>query len=420
MTIPWLAMRSLLNRRLTSAITVMTIALSVALLIGVTNVQRSARSSFEGVISGTDLIVGPRGGAAQLMLYAVFHLGSPIANVDYADYEAVDEQPAVAWTIPMSLGDSHRGFRVVATNSDFFQHYRVHGDQQVEVAEGRFPEGLWDVAIGSDAARELGYAIGDSVVVTHGLASTGILDHDDKPFALVGTLAPTGTPIDRSVFVTLHGFEAMHIDWASGAPPRPGESTDQASIRLEDIEIHEITAFLLGTNSRIESLGLQREINTESDGRLMAILPGVTLSELWQVVGFAERALLLVSVFVVLVGMLGMLMTIFTSLEARRREMAILRALGTGARGIAGLLVLEAGALSAAGCALGVAIFYGLLVALQPMIRAELGLHIGARPLGTIEWLYIAAVILTGTAMAIPPAIKAYRNALTDGLTVRL
>ena len=420
MTILWLALRSLANRRLTSAITVITIALSVALLIGVTNVQRSARSSFEGVISGTDLIVGPHGGAAQLMLYVVFHLGSPIANVDYADYEAVAAHPAVAWTIPMSLGDSHRGFRVVATNADYFRHFRVHGDRSIEVAEGSFPEGLWDVAVGSDVARELGYGLGDSVVVTHGLASTGISDHDDKPFTLVGTLEPTGTPIDRSVYVTLQGFEAMHIDWASGAPPRPGEAIDQASIRPEDVEVDEITAFLVGTNSRIESLGLQREINTNEDGGLMAILPGVTLSELWQVVGYAERALLLVSILVVLVGMLGMAMTIYTSLEARRREMAILRALGTGARGIVGLLVLEAGALSAAGCALGVAAFYAVLLALRPLIRAELGLQLSARPLGGLEWLYIAAVIMAGTAMAIPPAIKAYRDALTDGLTVRL
>lgn len=420
MTIPWLALRSLANRRLTSTITVLTIALSVALLVGVTNVQRSARASFEGVISGTDLIVGPRGGAAQLMLYAVFHLGSPIANVDYAAYEAVAAHPAVAWTVPISLGDSHRGFRVVATSPDYFRHYRVHGGQAIEIAQGRFPEGLWDVAVGSDVARELGYALGDPLVVTHGIGSTGFLDHDDKPFALVGTLRPTGTPIDRSVFVTLEGFEAMHIDWAAGAPPRPGEAVAQAAIGPEDIRVDEITAFLLGTSSRIEALGLQREINTEPGGELMAILPGVTLSELWQVVGYAERALLLVSALVVVVGLLGLLMTIYTSLEARRREMAILRALGTGPRGIAGLLVLEAAVLCAAGCALGLGVFYALLGALQPLIQAEFGLRLATRPPGATEWTYVAAVIATGTAMAIPPAIRAYRNALTDGLTIRL
>ena len=419
-TIPWLALRSVAARRWGSAVTILTIALSVALLVGVRAVQRSARDSFTGVISQTDLIVGPRGGAMQLLLYSVFHMGSPLANVDYADYEQVIEHPAVEWTVPLALGDSHRGYRVVATNTDFYDRYRFHGGESVDISTGRLPEGLWDVALGSEAARDLGYPLGAPVVVTHGLAGSGISDHDDKPFTLVGTFEPTGTPIDRAVLLTLEGFEAIHIDWQSGAPPRPGEAVPPSAITAESIELDELTAFLVGTNSRIEALGLQREINTDPELDLMAILPGVTLSELWQVVGYAERALLLVAALVVAVGLLGMMMTIYASLEARRRELAILRALGAGARGITGLLALEAACLSAAGAALGVGLYYALLLVARPLVRGAFGLQLAPRPLGGLEWMFLASVVLLGTAMAIPPAVKAYRTALADGLTVRL
>jgi putative ABC transport system permease protein len=418
-TYAWLAWQSVRNRRLASFVTVLTIALSVALLVGVSTVQRSARESFTGVISQTDLIVGPPGGSTQLLLYTVFHLGAPIANVEYEDYERVAAHPAVAWTIPLSLGDSHRGYRVVATTSDFYSHYRHHGDEAIGLHAGRFPEALWDVALGSDAARALGYDLGSPVVVTHGLAGGGIADHDEKPFTLVGILEPTGTPIDQSVFLTLTGFEAMHIDWHEGAPPRPGEAMARDAIRAQDVAIDEITAFLMGTSSRIEALGLQREINTDEDLALMAILPGVTLSELWQVVGYAEQALLLVAALVVVVGLLGMTMTIYVSLEARRRELAILRALGAGVRGITGLLLLEAAFLSAAGAGVGLALFYVVLFAMRPLVRRELGLALAAHPPGALELAFLAAVILLGTAMAIPPALKAYRRALGDGLTVR-
>lgn len=419
MTIPWLALRSLRDRRLTSALTAATIGLSVALMIGVVNVQRSARESFAGVVSGTDLIVGPRGGAIELLLYAVFRLGSPTANLSYETYQRVAAHPAVAWTIPLMLGDSHHGYRVVGTNADFYARYRFHGDQAVALREGRFPDGLWDVAIGSAVADALGYAVGQPIVVSHGLDAAGFLGHDDRPFELVGILAPTGTPIDHSVYITLEGFEAMHLDWHSGAPPQPGEATPAEAIHAEDVPIRSLTAFLLGTTSRIETLHLQRELNTAAGEPLTAVIPGVALAELWRVVGYAEQALLVVSVLVVAVGLLGMVLTLLSSLEARRREMAILRALGVGPRGIVGLLALEATLLALAGCALGIALFYGLLAGFQPIVRRELGLFVPLAPLGAREWGLMAAVVAAASLSALAPAIKAYRTALHDGLVVR-
>ena len=420
MSIPWLAFRSLANRRLTTVLTLLTIGLSVALTIGVVHLRRSARESFANVISQTDLIVGPRGGGTELLLYSVFHLGAPVANIGYQTYQEIAAHPAVEWTIPLSLGDSHRGFRVVATNADFYAHYRFHRDRSVALREGHVPTDLWDVAIGGQVADDLGYHLGDRIVVTHGLGSTGILDHDDKPFTLVGILEATGTPIDQSVFVTLEGFEAMHIDWQSGAPPQLGKGIPADQIHAEDLHIEKITAFLLGTHSRIETLQLQRDINTRPGEPVMSIVPGVALSEFWRVVGYAESALVVVGIFVVVVGLLGMLMTIYTSLEARRREMAILRALGSGRGMVIGLLTLEAGALSLGGCVVGLATAYTLLATFRPVVRREFGLLLDLGRPSPMEWWFLLAVIVVGTAVGVPPALKAYRNALTDGLSVRL
>lgn len=219
-----LARKSLRSRLLTTALTVISIALSVTLLVGVENVRVGVRESFSNTIRGTDLIVGARGGTQQLLLYSVFGMGSATNNVSYAAYEYWSDHPAVAWTIPYSLGDNHRGFRVIGTTEDFFRHYRFRDDRAVRFLEGRPPEGIFDVALGHDVAARLGYRLGDEVSVTHGMGAQGFLQHDDKPFTVVGIIDKTFTPIDRALYVTLEGMTAIHIDWQGGGPPMTGQA----------------------------------------------------------------------------------------------------------------------------------------------------------------------------------------------------
>jgi putative ABC transport system permease protein len=445
-----LAARSLRNRLLTTVLTVLSIALSVALLVGIENVRVGMRQSFSNTISRTDLIVGARGGTTQLLLYSVFGIGSPSQNVSWETYRHFADHPAVAWTIPYSLGDSHRGYRVIGTDSSFYEHFRFRGDSRVTLASGTIPAGARDVTVGSEVARELGYAVGDDIVVTHGMGATGIMDHDERPFRVTGVLRETFTPIDRAVYVTLEGIGAVHDGWESGAPafggpaagmpsfggsatgePVPGfgvpPAADSAALAGqtethagEDHEITQITAFFVGARSRMDGLTLQREINTYDREAIMAVLPGITLAEMWRSVGYAEDGLKVITLFVVLVGLLGMLVSIYTSLNARRREMAILRAVGAGPQKIIFLLVLEAGLLAVAGALLGVALVYMLLLAVQGPIEQQFGLHIPIRPLGTLEYMYVGAVIAAGFIIGFVPAVKAYRNTLADGLSVRL
>ncbi len=426
-----LALKSLRNRALGTSLTVSSIALSVALLIGVENVRVGMRETFSNTISQTDLIVGAKSGTIQIMLYSVFGLGSPTNNVSWDAYRRWAEHPAVEWTVPYSLGDSHRGFRVVGTNEDFYRRYRYRGNQAIALADGRAGSGPFDVTLGADVASELGYGIGDEVAVTHGIGEVGFVDHDHMPFTVVGVLDKTFTPVDRSIYVTLEGVEAIHLGWEDGAPPGPEdehedehdhdrEYTREEVLAMEEIEITQVTSFFVGATDRRDVLNLQREINDDEDEPMTAVIPGVALNDMWQGIGYAETGLRLVSILVVLVGLLGMLVSLYTSLDQRRREMAILRAVGAGPGRIVSLLALESVCLAAAGALGGLALAYLALSIGQPVVEAQVGLFVPIRPPGVVETVFLGGVVAAGFLMGLVPALKAYRTALQDGLAVRV
>jgi putative ABC transport system permease protein len=432
-----LALRSLANRKLTTVLTVASIALSVALLVGVETVRRGVRESFGGTIRGTDLIVGARGGGQQLLLSSVFGIGSPASGFSWATYERWAAHPAVEWTIPLSLGDSYHGFRVVGTTDAFPEHYRYRNDGRVTVAAGEWAAEDHDVVLGSEVASRQGLALGDSLAITHGLRGTGIMDHEEHPFIVRGILAPTYTPIDRSLYVTLEGIEAMHEGFAAGGmpampgatpPPMPGSEPPTGTVQPTDAlsrpathdSLPALTAFLLGTKNRFESLRLQREISTDPGEPLTAILPAVQLTDLWHTIGYAEDGARIISLAVLLVGLLGMLVALYSTLQERRREMAILRSLGAGPRRIATLLVFESGLLAALGALSGVAATYLLLWLGRGVAERHFGIFIPIEPPGRLEWIYLVGVVVAGVLVGLIPAWRAYRNALQDGLSIRL
>lgn len=415
-----LAWKSLCNRWFTTLLTICSIALSVGLLIGVERVREGARDSFANTISQTDLIVGAKGGTIQLLLYAVFRMGSATNNITTESWQYFAKHPATDWTIPYSLGDSHRGFRVVGTNEDFYTHYHYRGDHGIEFAQGSASYGIFDVILGSDVAERIGYKIADKIVLAHGVADEAIIRHDDKPFTVVGILKKTATPIDRSVYITLEGMEAIHMDWTDGAPPMRGKETPANTIQKENIKVGQITAFLLRTKSRIETLRLQREVNIYTGEPLMAIIPGVALSELWNGISYAEGSLRVVSLFVIVVGLLGMLVSLYNSLNERRREMAIFRAVGAGPVTILALLVLESFFLTLAGIVAGGLFIYTALYLAQPIIEKQFGLFVPLQWLTLLEWCYLGGVLFFGLVLGLVPAFRAYKNTLSDGLTIRV
>ncbi|WP_026850145.1 ABC transporter permease [Gemmatimonas phototrophica] len=535
-----LALASLRSRKLTTALTVASIALSVTLLVGIETVRAGVRDSFAGTIRGVDLIVGARGGTLQVLLSSVFGIGSPSGSVQLRTMERWQQHPAVKWVVPYSLGDSHRGFRVVGTSTEFYERYRFRKDGRITFAAGGVAQADSDVVVGSEVAERLNYTVGTPVVVTHGLRDIGTSNHEAHPFRVVGVLARTFTPIDRSVYVTLEGIEAMHEEGEfaaapSAAPPMPvktGSREQDAGSRkqaviaankrraaaipttppagvpmampgaepppgtpmvmpgaspppgtptvmpgaspppgatlvmpgaepppqvMEQVNAaaekareaakakavaaavtsvsktdttdtaeaehdhgdDQITSFFVGTKNRFEALMLQREMNTDLAEPLTAIIPGVALGELWQNIGSAEVGLRVIAMFAVLISITGMLVALYSSLEARRREMAILRAIGAGPRTILALLVLESTMLAFLGCVIGVAIVYAGLALGQSPIEQRFGIHLALRALGETEYGYLAMVMIAGMLIGFVPAWKAYRTSLVDGLSPR-
>ena len=418
MPIVSLATRSLANRWATAALTVLAIAVSVALLLGVEKVRTEAKASFANTISGTDLIVGARSGQTQLLLYSVFRIGNATNNISWRSYQEIARHPDIAWTIPLSLGDSHRGFRVLGTTGAYFEHYRYGRKQVLAFAAGGPFEDVFDAVLGAEVAEALGYRVGDPIVVAHGLGQEGFRLHDDKPFRVAGVLRRTGTPVDRTVHVSLEGIEAMHVDWQSGSRI-PGMSVSADEVRAMELRPEAITAFLVGTKSRFAVFELQRTINEFRREPLLAILPGVALQELWDLMGTAEAALSAITWFVVAAGLLGMLIMLLAGLGERRREMAILRSVGARPGHIFALLVAEGTLLTAAGAALGLGLLYVALVVARPVVEARFGLHLGIAPPTARDALLIGAVILAGVVAGAVPALKASRQSLADGMIVR-
>jgi putative ABC transport system permease protein len=416
-----LALASLGNRRFTALLTVFAIALSVCLLLAVERVRSEARASFANTISGTDLIVGARSGSVNLLLYSVFRIGNATNNIRWDSFEHFATHRQVKWAIPISLGDSHRGYRVMGTNPDYFSHYRYGRSQPLNLSQGRaFADDPFEVVLGAEVAEALHYRLGDQLVLAHGVATISLLKHDDKPFRVVGILARSGTPVDRTLHISLAGMQALHIDWQNGMPARGAGKVSAEQARALQLQPEAITAVLLGLKSKIATFSLQREINEFRGEPLLAILPGVALQELWSLMSTAEQALFVVSLFVVLTGLIGMLTAILTSLNERRREMAILRSVGARPWHIASLLILEAFSLALAGVLLGILLLYLGIAGAQGYVQAHYGLYLPLNAPSPYEWSLLGAILAAALLMGCIPAWRAYRQSLSDGLSIRL
>ena len=411
-----LAIASLFARALTVGMTILAIALSVALFLGVEKVRTGAKASFADTISGTDLIVGARSGSVQLLLYSVFRIGNATNNVTWQSYQDIAARSDVEWIVPISLGDSHRQFRVMGTTTDFFEHYKYRQGRSLAVSDGVIMDDLFDTVIGADVAATLGYSIDDPIIVAHGLAS--FTEHKDQPFRVSGILEKTGTPVDRTVIVSLEAIEAIHVDWQSGAQI-PGQATSADVIREMELTPQAVTAALIGVESPLQTFALQRAINEYSQEPLLAILPGVALQELWGIVGIAETALLAVSAMVVVTALIGMMATIFSSLNERRREMAIFRAMGARPRTILSMLVLEAMVMAAVGALLGLMLLYIGLIIAQPILDTAFGLWLPIDAPTVREVWVMIGVVCAGAIVSMVPAFRAYRMSVADGMMVK-
>ncbi|MFH0934484.1 MAG: ABC transporter permease [Pseudomonadota bacterium] len=414
-----LAWRSAWNRRLTLGLTLLAVTLSVAMLLGVLRVKNEAHHSFNLSVSGTDLVIGARTSPVQLMLYSVFRIGAATNNIGWDSYQHIAADPLVAWAVPISLGDSHHGFPVIGTTPGYFEHFRYGDALRLNIAEGRPFDGIFDVVIGAEVSRQLGYAVGDSIVLSHGMDEAGLAEHGDKPFTVTGILAPTGTPVDRTLHIGLQGISAIHLDWVGGAP-MPGFSIPGQYVRKFDLTPKEVTAVLVGLKDRAAVFKVQRQLNEYKTEPLLAAMPGVALEQLWQVVGVVEKALLAISALVVLIGLSGMMAVLLASLNERRREIAILRSVGARPADIVLLMLGESMLVTLAGILLAVLLLYFASGLLAPWVQANYGIAVRPTIISMDELKLLAGVLAVSVVAGLAPGLRAYRISLVDGLMPRL
>lgn len=443
-----LAIYSLLNRKTNALLTLCSIAISVMLLLGVERVSEQTRSGFANTISGTDLIVGARSGQVNLLLFSVFHIGNPSANVSWESYTHWRDHDQVAWSIPIALGDSYRGHPVIGTTNSFFEHFKYGQRQSLEIAVGGTFEHYDEVVVGSQAARRHNLSIGDEIVIAHGTGSVSFHQHDDDPMRIVGIMQTTGTPADHALYIPLEGLGRLHgqheheHEHESRQPDFSGatqqnDAPDGHNHEHEHSHDHEhgqsnehsheqerpldsISAFFVGLHSQPRAIFMRQTINTWNQEPLTAIMPGATLQELWRTLSVFERTLAIVSGFVLLTGLMGMLATLLASLQERRREMAVLRSLGAGPGTIFALLVSEAMLLTLSGILLGIALLYGMMLSLMPWLQSSFGIVIQLGGLSATEWQRAGLVFVAGFAISCLPAWRAYRHSLTDGLSIKI
>jgi putative ABC transport system permease protein len=440
-----LAVKSLWHRRIATVLTVISISLSVALFVGVGRTRDATRDAFSGAISRVDLIVGPRTGTLSLLLYSVFHVGSPTHNVSMEAVEFAKKQPQVDWVVPFSMGDGFSGFPVVGTTPELFERYKFRNGESIRFAQGTSFATDAEATIGSEVAAKLGLGLGAKIVLSHGHTEDGdgFEKHEENPFTVTGILAATGTPLDRSVFVSLVGMAEIHrelIGDETDEQDDPGVKSDKAdahddhehdhehdhgsstsSFEVDDgeMKVTAVSGFFVGAKNRMEALNLQRTLNTWDGDALLAILPGMAMAELWKNLSIFETALSVVSFCVVLAGILGLFVSLYIASGYRRREMMILRAVGAGPKTLFIMLAGEAVFLVLAGIVVGAGLMYGGLALLSPWIERKFSVAIPLASLAAEDLMFAAAMLIVGCVAGVLASINAYRSAMHDGLGTR-
>ncbi|TQV71088.1 ABC transporter permease [Aliikangiella marina] len=405
-----LAIKSLLSRKGSVLLTLMAMTVSVFTLFAVEHIRYQAKENFANTVSGVDLIVGARTGSLNLLLYSVFHIGSPTNNVSWDTAEEITQNPNVKWVVPIALGDSHKGYRVTGTTAEFFEYFSYGNKHKLAFKQGRAFSEIFDVVVGADVAEKLSYAIGDEIILSHGVASTSFSRHDDKPFRIVGVLARTGTPIDQSLYVSLQGIEAIHIDWQQGVKI-PGRNVTVEQINQLELVPESVTALMVGLNAKMATFRVQRQINDSTKEPLLAILPGVVLSELWQMMAVLENTLLLVALLVFVAALLGLSAMLLSSIRDREHEIKLLRVIGAPPYFLFLLIQLEALFITILSLVLGASLLVFALLVSQDFLVSQFGLHISSNILSQSALYFGGGIIIASILIAIIPSMKAYSKA---------
>ncbi|HYP16888.1 MAG TPA: FtsX-like permease family protein [Opitutus sp.] len=396
MTLPLIIYRSLRQHALSTVVTAGGIALACGLLMCVWAVKVQSQAAFTAANAGFDAVLGARGSKLQIVLNAIYHLEASPGNIAWTDYETIKRHPAVKTAIPIAVGDNLRGYRLVGTVPELLGSEYASGRRfQVRTGGRIFEPGKDEAVVGSFVAEKLNLKVGDTFHPFHGLAFDEKNQHAET-FTVVGVLEPTSTPADRVIWIPLAGLQTM-----SGHDPRA--ATD-------------ISAVLLQLRASTAGFMLDMMYNKQGNRLTFAYPVGTIVAELFQKISWFDRVLELVAYLVALVAAASVLASTYNSMHARRRDVAILRALGARRRTIFGAVVSEAAAIGALGAGAGWGVYVALFAGVAGVIRAQTGVVLDVwqwQPVMVYAPLAMVALCALG---GVVPAIKAYRVPVADTL----
>jgi putative ABC transport system permease protein len=395
MTIFFIVWRSLRQHALATIVTALAIALAGGLLLAVWCVKTQAQTTFTRMNTGFDAVLGARGSQLQLVLNAIFHLEASPGNLAWSDYEFIKNHPAVKRAIPIAVGDNLRGYRIVGTLPELFTDVEYAAGKKFSFASGHLWEGdAHEAVLGSFAAARLALKTGDTFHPFHGLIFNE-KDQHAETYTVAGVLAPTNTPADKVVWIPLRGVQAMSGHAAATA-------TD-------------VSAVLLQLRTPAAAFGLDMLINKQ--GNRMTFAPiARSVAALFSKIAWFDRVLALVAYLVALVSAAGVLVSIYNSMAARRRDHAILRALGARRRTLFGAVVLEAASIGAFGMAVAFAIYAILGSVIAIVIRNETGVVLEVWAPHPVMWQAPLGMVTLCALGGLAPAWKAYRTDIAENL----
>ena len=410
-----MAWRYLWVRSFVTVLTVTGIVLGTALIVTVLTLQRESETGFLRESGQFDLVVGAKGSPLQLVLSSIYHLDVPTGNIPYSRFETLTRDSRIAKAIPLGLGDNYHGYRIVGTDSTLFSlsDRRDPQRQLFHLAQGAFFQNDFEAVLGAQVARQTGLKLGDPFVGTHGLAVTpGSSEHRQFPYKVVGILAPSGGSSDQAIYVSLPSVWRIHEQEADTHRQMAGVA-EAAPASTQDLEV---TATLL----RLKAVGLRlmmsQEIQKQTEA--MAAIPVNEMLRLYQqVLQPMQRVLLAVAGLVVIVSALSITATLYQAAERRRRDLAVLRALGAHPREIFALVVLEALLVTLLGLAIGWLLGHGGLALASPYVRDSLGIAIGPWTTDRVEAISLGLVAAGGLLAGILPAVQAYRREPVNDLS---
>ena len=412
-----LLLKSMRSRLIPTSLVTISLMASMVLLLSIERIQQGAEEGFNQSISGVDAIIGPRSSSIELVLYTVFHLGRPTNNITTKTVNDVKLRGDISWLVPIALGDSHKGFRVVATEPNYFEHIKYANGQPLVFSKGVAFAELSETVLGSDVAEKLSYRVGSKIQITHGSVESIGSKHDDFSFVVTGILNKTGTPIDQAIFLDLKGYELLHLGWKSGKKIFNLDDINLSSLPEDALIPKTVTAAFIGLKSKLTLFNFSKNIREYPKEAISAVIPGIALSELWSIVGLVDKGFQLLSWIIIAISLIAMVTLIIASLDNRKQEMTIYRANGASPKFLAMMVLCES-------LVIGLTAIVGAIILVTIVTyfaTVQLNLALGISP--SFEWISMGEItvfsfiLLAGALSSLIPAVMVFRKNLHQTLS---